>query len=219
MIIAIDGPAAAGKGTVAEGLAKHFNFAFLDTGRIYRAVALAMLEKGLDPKNEDLAEEAAVSLSHINLYNILGNPKIRDEATGIAASIVAAQPRVRKALLDVQRNFAHNPYFPDNTKAKGAILDGRDICNTICPEAEVKLFVTASNEIRAKRRFKELQLKDKSVIYEHVLADLLVRDERDRTRGIAPLAPAKDAFILDTSDLDIDAAVAKAIEYASTFIS
>lgn len=219
MIIAIDGPAAAGKGTIATGLADHFNFAFLDTGRVYRAVGLAMLEKNLDPADEDLAEEAAVSLSHTNLHTLLANPKIRDEATGLAASIVAARPKVRKALLDVQRNFAHNPYFPDNTKAKGAVLDGRDIGTTVCPDADIKFFVTASDEIRAKRRFKELQLKDKSVIYEHVLADMLTRDKRDRTRNIAPLAPAKDAFILDTSDLDIDAAIAKAIEHASTFIS
>lgn len=215
MIIAIDGPTAAGKGTIAIGLARYFGFAFLDTGRLYRATALVMLEKGMDTANEDMAEQAALSLKDANLYKLTENPKIRDEKTGMVASSVSAMPKVRKALFDVQRNFALNPYFPDGSKAKGSVLDGRDIGSLICPDAEIKFFVTASSEQRAKRRFKELQEKGNSVIYEQVLADLLKRDEQDTKRATAPLKPAEDAIILDNSDLDISSATAEAIRLAA----
>lgn len=216
MIIAIDGPTAAGKGTIAIGLARYFGFAFLDTGRLYRATALVMLEKGMDTTNEDEAEQAALSLKEANLYELTNNPKIRDEQTGLIASSVSAMPKVRKALFDVQRNFALNPYFADGSPAKGAVLDGRDIGNVICPDAEMKFFVTANAEIRAGRRFKELQEKGKSVIYDQVLADLLKRDKQDEERAVAPLTPAKDAVILDNSELDISSATAEAIRLAAT---
>lgn len=218
MIIAVDGPVASGKGTIATKLAEILGYAFLDTGRLYRAVALLMIEANEDVENIEKAEAYALSLKEANIYSIVANPKIRDEKTGLVASKVAAMPKVRSALLDVQRNFAHYPYFEDKTLAKGAVLDGRDIGTLICPEAEAKLFVTASPEIRAERRYKELQNKGISVIYEHVLADMKERDERDKNRTVAPLVLAKDAYLLDTSLLDINAAVDKALAFVRSRI-
>ena len=214
MIIAIDGPTAAGKGTIATGLARYFGLAFLDTGRLYRATALVMLENNMDTENEEEAEKAALSLQQANLYKITENPAIRDEKTGMIASKISAMPKVRKALFDVQRNFAVNPYFADGSKAKGSVLDGRDIGSVICPDADVKFFVNADAKIRAKRRFKELQDKGKSVTYEQVLQDLIKRDEQDEKRATAPLKPTEDAIILDNSLLDISSATAEAIKLA-----
>ena len=190
--IAIDGPAAAGKGTVSKAVAAHFGFAHLDTGLLYRATGRRTLD-GTDPV------EAAKSLQAEDLKaGDLRTPEVAQ-----AASRVAADPDVRQALVDFQRAFAR--------RAGGAVLDGRDIGTVICPEAEVKLFVSASDDIRAERRFKELTESGHDVTYDEVLADLRARDERDSARASAPLKPAEDAVQLDTSRMSIEEAVAAAI--------
>ena len=190
--IAIDGPAAAGKGTVSKAVAAHFGFAHLDTGLLYRATGRRTLD-GTDPV------DAAKSLQAEDLQaDDLRTPEVAQ-----AASRVAADPDVRQALVDFQRAFAR--------RAGGAVLDGRDIGTVICPEAEMKLFVTASDDIRAERRFKELAENGHEVGYEDVLADLRARDARDSARAAAPLKPADDAVMLDTSRMSIDEAVAAAI--------
>ncbi len=194
MIIAIDGPAAAGKGTLARKLAEHYGLRFLDTGALYRAVALSLLLAGADIENEQAAEEAARQLDQ----RILSHPDLRAAGTGVAASKVAAMPGVRAALLDYQRRFAATP--------PGAVLDGRDIGTVVCPDADVKLFVTASPEVRAKRRWLELKERGEEVAFEQILQQVLERDERDMNRADAPLRPAEDAHLLDTSELDIEAA-------------
>jgi cytidylate kinase len=187
VIIAIDGPAAAGKGTLAKRVAEALGFHHLDTGLLYRAVGVRCEQEGISP------EEAAQSL----LPEDLKRPDLRGETAGQAASKVAAIPEVRAALVAFQRRFAR--------QAPGAVLDGRDIGTVICPDAEVKLFVTASVEKRAERRVKELLAKGESVIAERVLQDLKDRDARDSARDVAPMTSALDAILLDTSDLDADA--------------
>lgn len=205
MIIAIDGPAAAGKGTMARRLARELGLAFLDTGLIYRATGMRVLKGGGDPADPVAAEAAARALQPADLE---GDDLRSDEAAN-AASKVAAIPGVRAALLDFQRNFARKP--PGG--ARGAVLDGRDIGTVVCPDAAAKLFVTASLEVRAARRLKELQERGIAAISERVLRDMQERDARDSSRGVAPLAPAADAFVLDTSDLDAEAAYAAAKEH------
>lgn len=205
MIIAIDGPTAAGKGTLARLLAKDLGYAYLDSGALYRAVALALLRSGQDVTDARVAAKAAQTLDP----ELLSDPGLRDEATGVAASRISVFPEVRAALLDYQRDFAAHP--PQD--AKGAVLDGRDIGTVICPAAKVKFFVTASPEVRAKRRFLELVAKGETVKIEQILADLKARDARDAGREEAPLRPAADAYLLDTSDLAIDAALAVAKAY------
>jgi cytidylate kinase len=195
-VIAIDGPAASGKGTLARRLAEHFGFAHLDTGALYRATALLVLEQGGDPADPVTAARAA-GLVHPPL---LSDPRMRGEAVSVAASIVAANPGVRRALLALQRNFAAHPPRP----AKGAILDGRDIGSIVCPAAEVKLFVTASAEERARRRAEELRQQGAAAILEDVLQDLKERDARDTERRAAPLIAAPDATVIDTTTLDAD---------------
>jgi len=190
--IAIDGPAAAGKGTVSKAVAAHFGFAHLDTGLLYRAVGAKMLA-GIEPI------EAAQTLTPQDLED----DTLRTPDVAQAASKVAVIPEVRAALLDFQRAFAR--------RQGGAVLDGRDIGTVICPEAEVKLFVTASAQVRAQRRYQELVVKDMATSLDAVLADVIARDERDMNRAEAPLKPAADAVTIDTSDLAIDAAVAAAI--------
>lgn len=190
--IAIDGPAAAGKGTISRRVAAHFGLAHLDTGLLYRAVGRRLLE-GTDP------EEAARALRADDLDETL----LRTDAVAQAASRVAVIPEVRAALLDFQRAFAR--------RDGGAVLDGRDIGTVICPEAEAKLFVTASAEVRAERRWKELAGRGFEVSPEEVLADVRERDARDMDRAEAPLRPAEDAVVIDTSEMDIEAAVAAAI--------
>lgn len=202
MIIAIDGPAAAGKGTLAQNLAKHFSYAFLDTGRLYRAVGYAVLQANEDPADEAAATKAAKAFDPKSINAVLKNPALRDEATGNAASKVAVIPAVRAALLDLQCDFAHHPFFEDGTPAKGAVLDGRDVGTVVCPDADVKFFVTASAEVRADRRFKELQDANKPADYDKILADIKERDKRDSERATAPLKPAADACILDTSNMN-----------------
>lgn len=195
MIIAVDGPAAAGKGTIARALAKHFGFHFLDTGALYRMVGLAAIRAGGEPITTQSAIAAALSLDPSSF----ADSDLRTEKVGAAASIVAVIPEVRAALLEFQRSFARRP--------PGAVLDGRDIGTVVCPDAHAKLFITASAEVRAKRRQAELGAED----YDAVLADIRARDERDSKRATAPLLAAKDAVTIDTSEMDIAAAVAAAI--------
>jgi len=196
-VIAIDGPAASGKGTLARRLAEHFGFAHLDTGALYRATAFLVLEQAGDPADPATAARAA----GLVYPRLLSDPRLRGEAVSAAASVVAAIPGVRRALLDLQRNFAAHPPNP----AKGAILDGRDIGSIVCPAAEVKLFVTASAEERARRRVEELQQQGVAAILEDVLQDLKERDARDIERRAAPLIAAPDATVIDTTALDADA--------------
>lgn len=203
MIVAIDGPAAAGKGTLARKLAAALGFAHLDTGALYRAVALRMLRAGTDPNDATAAEAAAKALD----AGELGDPALRDEATGQAASVVSAHPGVRRALLDFQRRFAAVP--PDG--AKGAVVEGRDIGTVVCPDAEVKLFVDAALDTRAQRRYAELKAQNQSADFAEVRAEMAERDDRDRNRADSPLRPASDAHLLETTDLDIDGAFAAAL--------
>ncbi|HDY94898.1 hypothetical protein LCGC14_0361220 [marine sediment metagenome] len=190
--VAIDGPAAAGKGTVGRAVAAHFGFAHLDTGLLYRAVGAKVLD-GMT------AEEAALTLQADDLED----DQLRTNAVAEAASLAAAIPAVRAALVDFQRSFA--------MRAGGAVLDGRDIGTVICPDAPVKLFITATPEVRAQRRFAELSAKGAEVTLEGVLADVQARDARDSTRAEAPLKPAADAELMDTSTMDIETAVARAV--------
>ena len=205
MIIAIDGPAAAGKGTLAKRIAEHFGLAHLDTGALYRATAARVIKSGGDPKDADIARNAAERLDPEDL----AAPELRDQAVGAAASLVAAHPEVRTALVEYQRRFAQNP--PGG--AVGAVLDGRDIGTVILPDADVKIFVSASLEARAGRRHKELREQGAESIRSAVLRELAERDKRDRDRAVAPLAAAPDAFLLDTTNLDADAAFAAAVNY------
>jgi cytidylate kinase len=207
LVVAVDGPAAAGKGELTRRLARHFNLARLDTGLLYRAVGWAVLQAQGDPADEGAALDQAKAL----LAADLENPDLRSEAAGGAASKVAAIPAVRTQLVDFQRNFAKNP--PGG--ASGAVLDGRDIGTVICPDADAKLFLTARAEIRAERRLKELQAKGVEAIGSAVLRDMMERDARDAQRSVAPLEPAKDAFVLDTSDMDADAVFAAAVDFIS----
>ena len=197
-VVAVDGPVASGKGTLGRRLAIYFDFAYLDTGALYRAVAMRMLRagNGLDDVNAMVAQARAISLADLE------EPNLRAEATGEAASFVAPQFELRAALLDYQRNFATHP----PGRAQGAVLDGRDIGTVVCPDAEVKLFVTASPEARAVRRHAELVARKEDISLEVVRADLLKRDARDSERAASPLMPADDAHLLDTTKMDIEAA-------------
>lgn len=199
MIIAIDGPAASGKGTIARRLAAHFGLPYLDTGSLYRAVGRAVMDRGESLTDPAAAEAAARALA---LGDIDEN-RLRGKEMGEAASLVAAVPQVRAALVAAQRAFAHD--------LKGAVLDGRDIGTVICPDADVKIFVTASPEARAQRRTLELQGRGEAVDYADVLADIRKRDARDAARDVAPLVAAADAETLDTTQLDIAAAFAAAL--------
>ena len=199
MIIAIDGPAASGKGTLGKRLAAHFGLRHLDTGLIYRAVAKALLDAGhpLDDKGQAVAAAGALDPASFD------ERVLKDHAIGEAASIVSAIPEVRAALLAFQRDFAAAP--------PGAVLDGRDIGTVICPDADVKIFVVAAPEVRARRRAAELKASGQSADEVAILQDIRRRDERDRSRAVAPLKAADDAIELDTSSLDVEGAVAAAI--------
>ena len=203
MIIAVDGPVAAGKGTLARRLAEALGLAYLDTGSIYRAVAAKLLAAGGDPEDHGLAVEAALGLDPADL----GRGDLRREDVGQAASKVAANQAVRAALLDFQRRFARQPPGGES----GAVLDGRDIGTVVCPGAEVKFFLTASIEARAARRHKELLQRGEESIYARVLQDLRERDARDSGRTTAPMKAAEDALRLDTSEMDADQAFAAAM--------
>ncbi|MGE3245045.1 MAG: (d)CMP kinase [Beijerinckiaceae bacterium] len=198
-VVAIDGPAASGKGTIAKAIASHYGLPHLDTGLLYRATAFALRRQGL---RGDDAIAAAAAARGLTLADLDGDG-LRGAAIGEAASVVAAIPAVRAALVDLQRDFAAG--------AKGAVLDGRDIGTFICPQAAVKLFVTASPEERARRRTLELEGRGEPVPYVDVLADIRKRDERDSNRSSAPLKMAADAILLDTTRLDVEKSIAAAI--------
>jgi cytidylate kinase len=201
LTIAIDGPAAAGKGTLARRLAAAHNLAYLDSGSLYRGTALTLLREGTLLRAGSAETEAeAVAAAQKLKSELLTDPELRAEATGKLASKVAAIPAVRAALLDWQRDFAKTP----PAGKRGAVLDGRDIGTVVLPDAMVKLFITASDEARAMRRFKELQDKGEAAIYARVLEDMRERDARDTARSTAPMRPAEDALIIDTSALDAD---------------
>lgn len=203
-LIAIDGPSAAGKGTLARRLAKHFGYAHLDSGMLYRAVASRVLQRGADPADAVIAEQE----SKILVPQDLSRPDLRSEAVAQAASAVAAIPAVRSALLAWQQDFALHP--PGG--APGAVLDGRDIGTVVCPGAPVKLFVTASAQARAQRRHLELQRRGYDSCLDDVLKEMIARDARDSSRPVSPLVPAPDAVIIDTSDMGPDAVFDRALE-------
>jgi cytidylate kinase len=200
-VVAIDGPAASGKGTLARRLAERFGLAHLDTGKLYRATARLVLEAAADPADPVAAAAAARRIDPASL----ADPLLLREDVAQASSVVAAIPAVRAALLDFQRDFAaHPPAAPKGPRPRGAILDGRDIGTAVCPEATVKLFVSASPEARARRRLKELRQRGATAIYGDVLQDMKERDARDSERRVAPLAAAPDAVTIDTTGLDAD---------------
>ncbi len=203
MIIAIDGPAASGKGTLAQRIAGHFGYVWLDTGLLYRAVARDALAAGADLDDAVASARAAAALD----ATTLGDAALRTTAIGEAASVVAKHPAVRAALLDFQRGFAQTP--------PGAVLDGRDIGTVICPDADVKIFVTADVEVRARRRFEEYVRRGENVSYEEVLEIIRQRDARDAGRSAAPLQQAPDAVLLDTTNMDIEAAFQAALDIIS----
>lgn len=210
MIIAVDGPAAAGKGTIARALADRYKLHFLDTGSLYRMVGLAVLRQGAHPHDTAVASAAARDLDPL-LYR---DEDLRSETVGAAASVVASIPAVRDSLLLYQRVFA--------SQRPGAVLDGRDIGTVVCPNADVKLFITASPEVRAARRMKELAAGGIALPFDRVLADIRYRDEQDRTRLAAPLVAAADATVIDTSKLGIAEAIAEAsrqVELSPSFQS
>jgi cytidylate kinase len=198
MIVAVDGPAASGKGTIAKALARRYGLPHMDTGLLYRAVALNLLQWHGDPESE-FAAVRACDFAQIDF----DDPELRTEAVGGIASRISAYPLVRQALIERQRAFAG--------QEGGAVLDGRDIGTVIAPEAEVKLFVTASPEVRARRRFDELVRNGRHAHYEDVLADIHARDDRDTHRAAAPLVQAEDAVLIDTSGMDVEEAVEAAV--------
>src|ERR1700732_2066540 len=200
MIIAIDGPAASGKGTLGKRLAKHYGYRHLDTGVIYRAVAKALLDAGADLTNEVLAVSGALELDPEKF----GDPVLKTQKVGEAASIVSAIPKVREVLRNFQRAFAADP--------PGAVLAARDLGPVICPAADVKIFVLADPRVRARRRTLEAKARGEDADEASVLADILQRDERDKNRPVAPLKPTADAYLLDNSNLDIEGGVRAAID-------
>ncbi len=210
-VIAIDGPSASGKGTIAKKLAAHFGFAHLDTGLLYRAVGLAVLREGGDPADPVAAEKAALKLDSAQIMDLADDAAIRSDEASLAASKVAAIPGVRASLLKFQKDFCLKP--PGGKK--GAVLDGRDIGTIIAPDALVKIFVTASAEARAERRFKELQMRGVRTTFDDVLKDMKERDIRDAKRSIAPTKPAPGAVVLDTTKLTAEEAYAEAHKIAA----
>jgi cytidylate kinase len=198
MIIAVDGPAASGKGTIAKAIARRFELPYMDTGLLYRAAALNLMASGGDPESEFQAARAC-DISQIDF----GDPELKSEGVGGIASRISTYPLVRSALLERQRHFAQQP--------AGAVLDGRDIGTVIAPDADAKLFVTARPEVRARRRFEEMHKLGMHASFEEVLADIRARDARDQGRSTAPLLKADDAILLDTSERTIEAAIAEAI--------
>ena len=197
-VIAVDGPAASGKGTIGRALAGHFNLPHMDTGLLYRAVALSLWRWGGDPGNEFEALRACDNLGFDP-----DDAELRSEPVSKIASMISAYPAVRAALLERQQDFS--------SQTAGAALDGRDIGTVLAPEADVKLFVTATAEVRAERRMRELESRGMHAHYDDVLADIRSRDERDSTREVAPLLPAKDAILIDTSALTVDQSIAEAV--------
>ncbi len=210
-IIAIDGPAASGKGTLSRNLASSLKFAHMDTGALYRAVGYEVINANKNPEHvDDALYGCKILQDKLTTGNPLDNPKLRNDKIGTAASKVATIPIVRERLLNIQRDFAAYP--PENYN--GAILDGRDIGTIICPDAPLKLYITASDEIRAQRRMKELHSKGIEVTYSTVLEEMRARDARDRGRDMAPLKPSDDAVIIDSSNKSAEEMVDVALSYA-----
>lgn len=207
-VITIDGPSASGKGTLARKLAERLNFYYLDTGAIYRCLALDLLSHNIDPDNAEAASAEALRFAKTFTPGMTEIPEIRTDIVAQATSKASRHPGVRDALLQIQRDLAHNPPMP----YVGAVLDGRDTGTVVCPDAPVKLFLTANPQERALRRTKELQSKGIETTYEAVLQDLEARDLRDSSRDVAPLRPAHDAATVDTSALDADAALEEALK-------
>lgn len=191
LIIAVDGPAASGKGSVSKQVAEHFGYVYLDTGKLYRALGYQCLDRKIDVEDEEAVFAQAESLD----LSLINSVDLGTEGIGDAASRVSAIPAVRKALLDIQRDVANNP--------KGAVLDGRDIGTVVSPNADVKFFITADIDKRAERRTKQLQSQGHDVSKASVLEDLRVRDERDKTRSVCPLKPASDALVIDTTEMSL----------------
>ncbi len=209
MIIAVDGSAASGKGTLAKRLARHFDLAHLDTGSLYRALGLQLLKQGANPQN--INEIQVISESqHLDL-RLCDDPQIRTDEIASIASIIAPITAVRANLLKLQRDFAASP-----PHGKGAVLDGRDIGSVVLPDAPIKLFIDADLEVRADRRIKELLRAGQSAMFRDVLEDMRVRDQRDRERDVAPLRAVSDAKIIDTSDMDADQVFAAALDHITT---
>lgn len=204
MIITIDGPAAAGKGTLAQKLAQKYGLAYFDTGMVYRAVGLDLILHNINPENEQNALAIARGLTFSKMIELSKHPEFRSDIGGQAASKVAALASVRAELLKMQQDFAVNPSFADGKKANGVVYDGRDTGTVVCPNADIKLFVTATAEVRAMRRYKEYLDKGFASSFDEVLSQTRERDIRDSSRTSAPLKPADDAVIIDTSDMSID---------------
>jgi len=209
VIIAIDGSAASGKGTLAKAVAAHFGYDYLDTGALYRALALHLINAGMTPDTID-ENQCVDEASRLNL-SLTKDPHIRSDAVATMASKIAAISAVRQHLLALQRNFAASPQ-----SGRGAVLDGRDIGTVVLPDANIKFFIDASPEVRARRRTKELRQAGQSVMFRDVLADMQARDMRDRTRSVAPLAAADDAITIDTSDLDAATVLAQVLHHIGT---
>ena len=207
MIIAVDGPAASGKGTIAKKMAEVLGISHLDTGAMFRSVAFLMIQDNADLQNSDLVTQYAQTLSPEVFQSLCENEEIRADEIGKGASIIAVFPTVRKVLLDFQREF---PYKNGNN---GAILDGRDIGTVVFPNADYKFYITASTEARAKRRLIDLQVKKPDISYETVFSDMLVRDERDMNRKEAPMQIANDAIVIDTSDMTPDEVLKEALRH------
>ena len=207
LVIAIDGPAASGKGTLARRLATHYGLPHLDTGLTYRAVAQALLQVGLPLDNEELAAEVASSID----LGALDREVLSTHEIGEAASKVAVMSSVRRALVEAQRKFA--------VSGEGAVLDGRDIGTVVCPDADVKLYITAAPEVRARRRHDEILSKGSAADYDEILADIEKRDERDMNRADSPLKPAEDAHLIDTSEMDIESAFRATLDYVEDVLS
>ncbi len=207
LVIAVDGPAASGKGTLSRRIAAHYDLHYLDTGSLYRAVALKAIEGSVDLTDIEGLTPIAKSLK----LEGISDEALRAPGIGDAASKIAGIKELRAALLDFQRSFA--------TRAPGAVLDGRDIGTVVCPSADVKLFITASVEERARRRYRELNAKNQDIKFEDVLADIVKRDQRDLDRAAAPLLQAADAYLLDTTNLDIEAAMDAAVQFVDQAIA
>ncbi len=214
IIIAVDGPTASGKGTLARRLAEQFHFFYLDTGAVYRAVGKYILDTGGNLDDPEFALKGAIYIRDNLSWDILNDPALRTDSVADAASRSSKFPAMREVLLDTQRLYASHPPLMEskNKTFQGSVLDGRDIGTVVCPHADVKLYVTADVETRAERRFKELSGKGIPTTYETVLQDMMDRDARDSGRAIAPLIPAKDAIIFDTSKLNADEALASAAD-------